>query len=337
MMVKYSALIQHMRTKQYLIYILTGLDLYLSNEAALHIKKSCRESYDLDEKNHDITTAADWQNLFEEANHYSLFSECIFLQVHFDKKSLDAMAKKALAAYLTKPNSRSIILLRAPHLNSKALQSIAQNPHVLWIQVDPLSPIAFKKWITGKLNDRGIQYSTDVPDLIYQHTQHNLLAAAQIIETVHLAYQPGEILSAEILGPHLNDHCDYALYELSDACLRADAEKAIHVLRALRQDRGEPSLVLWLLTQDIRLLIQLEHALREKTPLLTACNQLKIWPKRAVLYEETLKRLPTNTLYQLLDQGQKLDMSIKSNQNSLVWFGLEQLALGLSGLHEVRS
>ncbi len=184
-------------------------------------------------------------------------------------------------------------------------------------------------WINGQLTSQNIRYEPKVPELIQQHTHGNLLACAQVIEKIILSYGAAEAVTLEQVKEQLIDQCDYQLYELADACLSCQLEKALRLLQKSSQDRTEPTLILWLMTQEIRLLIQLSSLLRQSVPLTTACNQLKIWPQRTKLYELTVKRLPTAHLQHLLFMCHQLDEGIKSNRNTQVWQGLEQLAIGL--------
>jgi DNA polymerase-3 subunit delta len=168
-----------------------------------------------------------------------------------------------------------------------------------------------------------------VPALIHQYTQGNLLACAQTIEKLALISDKTNVLTAEDVKAQLIYQCEYQLYELADACLTANAEKALHLLRQANNNRTEPTLILWLLTQEVRQLIQLSHALKQQVAFSVACSQQKIWPQRANLYERTLTRLPLARLYELLKNSKQLDEQIKSNQSQQIWNGFEQLALTL--------
>jgi DNA polymerase-3 subunit delta len=156
-----------------------------------------------------------------------------------------------------------------------------------------------------------------------------MLACAQILEKLPLIIPEETRLTRDMMIEQLHDQCDYQLYELAEACLSGAREKVIHLLRLARQNKTEPTLILWLITQEIRQLIQLDHMRKQSLPLSKACMQLKIWPQRVRLYETTLIRVSQITLQQLLIKSQNLDVNIKSNQSQIFWHDLEQLALAL--------
>lgn len=329
MNIKSQAIAQNLRQKVHPLYILTGQDHYLLNDSALTIKKAWRARGECDEKTLHLNGPSDWELLREEANSYSLFTEFVLIDARCDKKSIEAAGKKILQKYLENLNPRCLIILRAPNVPSKQLQLLSNNEHTVLVQAYPLSPPELQRWITAQFIHHAIRHETEVPGLIHQYTQGNMLACAQVIEKLVLISNEGERLTTNMVLEQLSDQCDYQLYELADACLSARAEKAIHLLRQACQNKTEPTIILWLLSQEIRLLIQLDHLRKQSVSLTSACSQLKIWPQRAQSYEKTLARLSLTKLQQLLHTCQQLDEQIKSNQSVTIWHGLENVALAL--------
>lgn len=329
MNIKCQALEQHLRQKLHALYILTGQDHYLLNEAALSIKKAWRGRGECDETTLQLNGPADWEQLHEEANSYSLFSELVLIDARCDKKTIEATGKKILKKYVANVNSRCLIILRAPHVPNKQLQLFANNEHTMLVQAYPLTPAELEKWITTQLKKHAILHEAKVPSLIHQYTQGNMLACAQVIEKLNLILNQGEILTMNMALEQLSDQCDYQLYELANACLSARHEKAIHLLRQACENKTEPTLILWLLSQEIRQLIQLDHLRKQSISFTTACSQLKIWPQNARAYETTLARVSLARLEQLLHSCHQLDKQIKSNQSPTIWYGLENVALAL--------
>ncbi len=329
MNIKHSAIAPSLRQKLHALYILTGQDHYLLNETALHIKKAWRQRGECDERTLHMNGASDWELLQEEANSYSLFTEFVLIDARCDKKTIEVAGKKILKHYTDNINSRCLIILRAPNVPAKQLQPLANNEHTVLVQIYPLSPTELQRWITTQLQHHGLLYEPEIPSLIHQHTQGNMLACAQVIEKLVLISQQGDCLTSEKVLEQLSDQCDYQLFELAEACLSARPEKAIHLLRQACQNKTEPTLILWLLSQEIRQLIQLDHLRQQAVPFSTACSQLRIWPQRVKSYENTLARVPRAKLQQLLNVCQGLDTQIKSVQSPTIWHGLERVALAL--------
>ncbi|ETO93153.1 DNA polymerase III, delta subunit [Legionella longbeachae] len=327
MLIKHQALATTLTHKLYAMNILIGHDPYLLNDAALQVKKTWLCQAETDEKTLNCNTTSDWTLLIEEANSYSLFAKQTLLNVYLDKKTIEKPGKEVLNHYLEHINPHCLIILRAPQIPIKQLQWLANHDNVLIVQAFPLTAAALQSWIASELKHRSIHHDSAIPALIHQYTQGNMLACAQIIEKLALIYEENNVLTSQHVIPHLTDQCDYQLYELADACLAAQIEKAVHLLRQACHNRQEPTLILWLITQEIRQMIQLLHKIKQSIPFTMACSQLNIWPQRARLYQAASTRFSLDKLYQLLHLSKQLDEQIKSNQNNQIWHGLEYLAI----------
>ncbi|WBV64676.1 hypothetical protein PGH43_08440 [Legionella pneumophila 130b] len=101
------------------------------------------------------------------------------------------------------------------------------------------------------------------------------------------------------------------------------------MLRQAANNKTEVTLVLWMLTQEIRTLLQLLFLMQQKMDIKMASNQLKIWTQRVNLYQSAIKRLNPLLLQQLHHYCQSIDDKIKSNSNNQVWNALENISLSL--------
>jgi len=331
MLIKYQALPSLLQKKTHALYVLIGNEPYLLNDAAVQIKQLCLKRTECEQTTLDIYSPADWSLLIAEANNYSLFSEHVLLDARYDKKTIDAAGKTALTDYIKDVNDRCMIILRAPLLSAKALQWLVDSPNVVVIQLYPLPPHALMQWIGAQLLSRGMRVELAVPNLIHEYTQGNMLATAQLLDKLSLCCAPEEIVTASLVKEHLIDQSHFELFELAAACLGADALKALRLLQQSRLDRTEPTLVLWILTQEIRLLIQLHDLLNQSFSIDNACSQLKIWSSRIQLYTRAISRLTLEPLYQLLHECKQLDEMIKTTQSNQIWNKFDRVALALCG------
>ncbi|MDP3704542.1 MAG: DNA polymerase III subunit delta [Legionellaceae bacterium] len=329
MMIKNTSLAHSLQNTIAPLYCLTGQDHFLINEATQLIKKAWRSKGECDEKIVYINSTADWALCVQEANSYSLFAPYVLLDIRYEKKTIDASGKACIQAYLDNINPKSLVLIQATQVPTKQLQWLSNHKNAMLVQAIPLTASGLQSWIAQELQRRTMNYESSVPALIHQYSQNNMLACAQVIEKLSLINTTGLTFSIELVKEHLTDQCEYPLYDLADACLAANADKVIHLLRQVSQNRGEPTFILWLLSQEIRQLIQLSQHMNQSVPWNTACNQLKIWPQRVRLYEMAIKRFTLTQLYPLLQRCQQLDVQIKSTQSTYIWNELEHLALSI--------
>jgi DNA polymerase-3 subunit delta len=334
MLIKYQALSSSIQKKLHACYILIGNDPYLLNDAAIQIKQTFLRRGECSQTILDINQPTDWSSLIAEANSYSLFSEYVFLDGRFEKKTIDATGKELLQDYLSSVNERCMIVLRAPQLNSKSLQWLINIPEAMVVQISPLPPFALKQWIEKQLLSHNLKTEPAMIDLIHQYTQGNMLATAQFIEKLAIAYPPNTYITNTMLREQLSDQAHFEVYELSNACLNANALHSLRLLNQFKLERIEPTLVLWVLTQEIRQLIQLHYALKRSTSFESACTQLKIWSSKIRLYEKAHARLSLATLLQLLRKCAQLDEHIKTSQNMQIWEQFDNVALSLCGVYQ---
>lgn len=329
MQIKQQLLAQQIQKKLAPLYVLIGQEHYLLEESLNTIKSGIKKSYDCDEKIISIQSADDWSIIIEEANSYSLFAETVLINIFYDKKTIDAAGKKALTEYLKSVNSRSYLIIRAPNLPAKQLQWLCNHDQAVVVISYPLNNEQMKQWIANQLKQNALNFEQQIPDLIHQYTQGNMLACAQVIEKISLSNEPNSHINSQQALAHLSDQCAHSPFELVEACLLGQADKAIHIIRQASTNKTEVTLILWMLTQEVRVLLQLSHLTLHKMDFKTACGQLKIWPQRINLYQLCVKRLNITDLGLLHGYCKLIDEQIKSNLNKQVWNALEKLTLSL--------
>lgn len=330
MQIKQQMLAQQVQKRIHPLSLLIGQDNYFLDESLKLIKTAIKNKYDFDEKILTVQAAEDWDQVLEEANSYSLFSEVVLLNIFYDKKTLDATGKKALTHYLKEVNTRCFIIIRAPNLPAKQLQWLNTHENALISVAYPLTSAHMKSWIATELRNKTLNFDPQVPDIIQQYTQGNMLACAQVIEKIALANPANSTISVQQAREQLSDQCDHNLFELIDACLLGQTDKTIQILRHAANDKTEATLVLWIFTQEVRTLLQLATLVKSPGEVKNACAQLKIWPMRINLYQSAYNRLNSEVLRQLHLYCNIIDERIKSSYfNSQVWNSLENLALSL--------
>ncbi|MBN9229770.1 MAG: DNA polymerase III subunit delta [Legionella sp. 40-6] len=328
MQIKQSALAQQIRKNIAPLYVLLGQEHYLIEESIKAVKTTLQQQTEFDEKSISIEAADDWKALIDETNSYSLFADTQLIQVSYDKKTLDAGGKKFLDSYLQRQDSRCYLIIRAPNLSVKQLQWLHSHPNAIITVAYALTPVLMKQWVHNQLKIHQFNYTPIIPDLIVQYATGNLLACAQTIEKLSLIYEAGVTLSVEQVQEQLFNQNEYTLFELVEAYLSGNPAHVVQIIRHAAANKTEATLVLWLLSQEIRVMMQLlSHPQQEFK---AACAQLKIWPSRIALYQQGLKRFDKKFLETLHGYAVKVDEQIKTNTSKHIWISLENLALSLT-------
>lgn len=330
MLIRPQVLAKNLQQNLKALYFLTGQDHFLLNEAAKDIQLAWQKNVKEGEKAvFTIESVSDWAVLAEKVSNYSLFADNQLMDIRYEKKTFEPQAKAFFAHFLANINPRCLLLLRAPFLGAKQLSSLMSHDAVAVVQATPLDKQAMQTWITEQLQKKAMKFAQAVPSLIWQYTQGNMLACAQVIEKLTLVNAEKKPLTVAMVKEQLVDQCNYQLFELSEACLSANAAKAMQLLKQAYLAKTEPTLILWLLTQEIRQLIQLGELTKRSISFNAACQQLKIWSTRKGLYQLVMKQFSAEDLFLLLQFCKHIDERIKLNQVKLAWQALEQVALSL--------
>lgn len=320
------------------VFVLLGQDCLQLNNVAASILSRWTTSHEneVDKKIISIMDAQDWSQVAEEACSLSLFADTVLLDIRYDKKTLDASGKKFLQAYIENPKAHCLLLIRAPQLPVKQIQGlldlpVAQERLQVILSTTP-NATAIQYWISQKLQAHHRHFDKGIPALIYQYTEGNLLATAQVLEKLALSHTNEEPLIEADLRLQLEQQSTYSLYALAEFCLSGDMLRAVTFLRQARENKTDPILVLWLLAQEIRTLMQLaESGEGETKPFQDKARELKIWSQRVKLYQAALERVHLSQLKSLLISCSSLDLNLKIGKlkPARLWINLESIALSL--------
>lgn len=319
------------------VYLLTGTDPFQLNHYAQIIVKGWQEQHRESARYIlQLNTAADWHTLHDYAKTQSLFNETQIIDCRYEKKTIEAAAKDFLHKYLQQANENALIIIRAPQLPFKAAQALTtiKNLHIIVGQT--ISAQNIKQWLSQQLHELKFSFTPEIPELIFQFNENNLFGCAQLIEKLSLIFAPNTSLNIADIQEQLCVQYDLPLFELGDSCLRADKNRALQLIQLCSNNKTEPSLVLWLIAQEIRNLLSLQQALRAGLSLADACSKIKIWSTKVNIYQRAVQRYSGLSLNKLLTDCHKLDLSIKTGK-SMVWQELAMLVLRFCQGEEIAS
>lgn len=302
------------------LIFLNGNDTYL----LIHFKQLIQEAW-LKHSPHTIITQYsqeiiknhDWSQVQLITDNHSLFKEQTLINISYSHKIINDDAQEFIYNYLQHPDQSVLIILHAPHITPQSVKFITslEDQAALLTFKAPAQNLT-EQWITQQLHK--YQFASIIPKLIYHYTQGNLLACAQTLEK--LTYLSNNtIITTELLKQHLNNQAIYQLYTLSDACLLGNQASAIMILHNIIANNYDWTLILWIISQELRNLLQLyDLQTQNNCNFNEACIQLKLWPSKFNLYQQACKRIKYSMVLTLLSWCNKVDQNIKKHHiNSL--------------------
>ncbi len=260
---------------------------------------------EIERQRHDINNVNDWKNVFNALNSLSLFSSQLAIEVHGNIKP-DANALKLLKSYI-QSNEQNLLLVVMPKQDSASLktgffQTVEANG--VHVALTANYPRDRQQILSIEADKLGVKLSQDAWQWLEQHHEHNLLAAKNSLMRVSDTFAEVELIQIDHLHACLQDQSRYSTFDLSDALLEGNLAQSIKIYQYLIAS-GEPlSLILWSISKEMRLLMQLFEQPQNAL-------QLGIWKNKVSVYQHALRRLNPQCFLTWPSLLLRIDASIK--------------------------
>ena len=240
---------------------------------------------DIERQRYDISSVSDWKNVFNALNSLSLFSQNLAVEVHGNIKP-DANTLKLLKSYI-QHNEHNLLVIIMPKQDSASLksaffQTVEANGVVVALTAN--YPQERQKVLSFEADKLGIQLDRDAWIWLEQHHEHNLLAAKNSLMRVADTFPNEAQIQVNHLLECLQDQSRYSTFDLSDSMIAGNLAQSIKTFQYLIESGEAPSLILWTISKEMRLLMQLYEQPQNAL-------QLGIWKTKVSQYQQALRRL----------------------------------------------
>lgn len=260
---------------------------------------------EVERQRYDVSSVSDWKNVFNALNSLSLFSTQLAVEVHGNIKP-DASGIKLLKSYLQQ-DSDNLLLIIMPKQDSSSLKSSffqVMDANGVNVSLTANYPRDRQQILSVEAEKLGIKLANDAWAWLEQHHEHNLLAAKNSLMRVSDTFAEIDVIQVDHLYACLQDQSRYSTYDLSDALLNGNLAQSIKIFQYLIAS-GEPlSLILWSISKEMRLLMQLFEQPQNAL-------QIGIWKTKVSLYQQALRRLSPQTFLSWPALLLRIDASIK--------------------------
>ncbi len=314
----YTQLIPHLLKHLAPIYLISGDELLLVQEAVDAIRASaikagftervCMSPGSSNESPNDLA-----EYIYTNSRSLSLFANKKIIEINFAHAKFNSTLGKVLADYALDLVTDIVLIIRTAKLDAKTEKTV-------WYQtiekkgvVIPIWPIAkeqLPQWIMQRAQKTGLQLTRDGADCLAVLVENNLLAAAQEIEKLYLLYTH-KPLDHQAIEEAVTDHARFDIFNLVDSALTGSAKRSLHILKNLLREGIEPTLVLWALTRELRVLADIHTQLQKNITLPVIFNKARIWEKRQAGFRAFLQRHTLHNCWKLLSSAAHIDRIIK--------------------------
>ncbi|QXH52166.1 DNA polymerase III subunit delta [Pseudomonas fakonensis] len=328
---------KHLQGQLAPVYIVSGDDPLLCQEAADAIRAAARQQGFDERQVFSADANFDWGNLLLAGASLSLFAQRRLLELRLPSGKPGDKGAAALMEYCANPAEDTLLLISLPKLDGSAQKTkwgkaLIEGPQCQFIQIWPVDAQQLPQWINQRLSQAGLSAQRDAVDLIAARVEGNLLAAAQEIEKLKLLAD-GNQITVETVQAAVADSARFDVFGLVDAILNGEAGHALRMLEGLRGEGVEPPVILWALARELRLLAGLAQQFSQGVPLDKAFSQARppVWDKRRPLVSKALQRLSAQRWAMLLQDAQRIDAQIKGQAEGSPWTSLARLSLLMAG------
>ena len=310
-------LTEHYATAQELpgCTVLSGDEILLLTEAADAFRAAATRLGCVERTHLVMDARSDWGSALAASQNSSLFGDLRLLEISLPtgkpgKTGADTLQKLVtMAGDGDLPDVR--ILIRLPQLDRATQQAKwAQTlkARATWTDIPTIPRTALPDWIASRLQRQ--QHSADAETLAWlaDKGEGHLLAAHQELQKLALLHPAGPLSLEQVQAAVLNV-ARYNLYDLRDAMLLGQADRALTVLNGLRAEGEALLLVLWAVGEEIRILARL--APHTHSGLDAALRAQRLFGARERLARQALSRVPAAAWAPALRHAHEIDRIIK--------------------------
>lgn len=315
------------------VYLVTGDEPLLVQEACDSIRSIAKDKGFIERELHHTDSGFQWSELTNSANAMSLFAEkkIIEIRVHNGKPGDDG--SKAICEYCENPGDDNVLLLIMPKIdkrsqNTKWYKAIDKVGGVITIW--PISAGQLPRWVGDRIKAAGLRADREAVEVLCAKIEGNLLAAKQEIDKLRLVATDKPI-TANMMADAVTDSARYDVFGLIDKALAGDARAAATCLQGLRSEGTEPTLILWALAREIRLLASIKESMENGKSFDFAAKNMGVWDNRKPLIKNAAYRLHLRQLHVLIRKSSQADRTIKGLTKGDVWNLFLDIVLSVSG------
>lgn len=314
------------------VYLIAGDEPLQTMEASDQIRSLARDS-EIDRTIFSFEKGFDWNQLYQESASMGLFSSAKLLELRMAHHTLGKQGSEALINFLDNAPVENSLLITMDKLDKRMQQSRwykAIDKIGVIVQIRSPNPSKLPDWIIRRFRQNEKTIDPGAAELIAIKTEGNLLATQQEIEKLCLLIT-GDQVSIEDVKNSVTDNSRYDVFALIEFALNGHGDRALNMLRGLRQEGVEPISIYGAIMWELRRIMSISCQLAAGLPKDKVFNQHRVWYQRQAAINSLLKRLDKKYLYSLLQEAIYIDRSLKGAVRTNPWELMERLLFSLGG------
>jgi DNA polymerase-3 subunit delta len=316
------------------IYLISGDEPLLVNEAADAIRARARAQGFDERELHVIERGFDWNSLLAGSREMSLFAQRKIIEIRMTNPTPGEQGGSAIVELASNPSPDNLILVITGKMDGRVQGSkwvSAIDKHGAVVQIWPIDLAKLPAWIRERLSRHGLTAEPAAAALLAERVEGNLLAAHQEIEKLALLLPAGELREETVLEC-VADSARYDVLQIGDAAMRGQTARALRILDGLRAEGVDAVLALWAVNKDLQWIARAQYLMERGQNADAAMNAIYVWRPRQMAMKQALVRLKPATTRALLIDAERVDRAIKGVVRTDPWVELEALVARFAGV-----
>ena len=323
----------HLATGLVPFYVLSGDEPLLVDEALEAVRDAAAEAGYHHRESYLVERGFDWQALAGGLQNFSLFATRRVVELRLPTGKPGDAGAKFIANLVDKPVPDTVMVFIMPALDSRALRSRwakSLDQAGVWLTVRAPDHAALPGWIANRTAKAGLQLDQEALDFLAARVEGNLMAAKHEIDKLVLLARSGPV-TVETVRQSVGDEARFDVFRLTDAALAGDRSRAARILLNLEREGVAPQLVLWALSREIGVLIEIVCGIAGGRSVGKAMAAAGVWRSRQSVLGKAAKSHTTGSAAALIARAAATDRIVQGARRGNAWNALMELTLALAG------
>ena len=251
----------HLEKSLAALYLVTGDEPLLVQEACDQIRAKAREQGYAERKVYHADNQLDWSEVAEEANALSLFAERKRLEITLPNGRI-GNGKNFVEQFVQNPVDGVVVLLISSRLDAAELRKkwvkTAQE-RAIHVQIWPVDPGQFPGWLLHRAKERGLRLTEGAQTLLVERVEGNLLVANQELDRLKLV-APDGLVDETLIESSVLDSSRFTAFAFAEALLKGDVVHGQKMLSVLEQEGHNALGIIAVVNRDLKQLLALSQA-----------------------------------------------------------------------------
>lgn len=314
-------------------YLIHGEEDLLRIEATDAIRAAARKQNFNDRQVMVVETGFDWSLLQAATQSVGLFADKKLLEIHLPtgKPGKEGSAiLQQLAENLPEDICMILVLPKMERIQTQSKWFQSWSKAATIIEAKTVDLATLPQWVKKRLKAQNLDINDDALALFVEKVEGNLLAAQQEIDKLALIHPKGHLVTITDAEQAIANVARFDVLQLSSSWMKGDTTRLLRLIESLTAEGGEPVLVLWAISEDIRTLLRLLAAFKQGKTVNELRQSLRLWGIKQTLAPLAARRIGAKRLLAALQLCARIDRQIKGVENGNAWTEIKYLLLSLA-------